>query len=280
MTTSLERQLGTDAAEIIKLHRKITELADGLLDNAIRCGGFLWRVKEELSHGEWTPWCQKNLPSISMDTIQRYIKCYQNKDELKGAEIGDLSKAYKLLKKAKNTPVEKPHSAVFDSGNPKKEVNPPGESPGKNDAKDKPKSSVQQQVPAPEILDRTGFVIPTDSPAMTHWRRTAEANELLSALSRIKCRMEAAQDNRDKMYGEVNFSSIIADLQSAYQLLKVAVPYAVCPTCQGRVLSPCSTCKGRGLISEFYWKHKVPDKTKEIREKAIAALAAKKKDKK
>lgn len=132
----------------------------------------------------------------------------------------------------------------------------------------------------PVVLDRTGFVIPTDSPAMTHWQRTAEANELLSALSRIKCRMEAAQDNRDKMYGEVNFSSVIADLQSAYQLLKVAVPYAVCPTCQGRVLSPCSTCKGRGLISEFYWKHKVPNKTKEIREKAIAALAAKKKDKK
>lgn len=108
-----------------------------------------------------------------------------------------------------------------------------------------------------------------------------EIQTLLSALSRIKGVITKGCGNpdpklNDAMFAELNVSAFMADLQSTFQMLKVALPFAVCPTCQGRVLSPCTTCGGRGMISEFYWKHKVPEKTKEIREKAVEAMLGKK----
>ncbi len=145
------------------------------------------------------------------------------------------------------------------------------------------------------LFDRTGFEIPQPSPAASTWLRMDEIQEMLSAISKIKTRVERGcspndPKNADPVYTEINFSAFVADLQSTYQLLKVALPFAVCPTCQGRVLSACSTCNvparsswkacssclGRGTISEFYWKHKVPEKTKEIREKAVEAALGKK----
>ncbi len=127
---------------------------------------------------------------------------------------------------------------------------------------------------------RTGFEIPQGSPAMATWLRCPEIQEMLTNLSRIKSAMERAKDAKEPMFAEVNYTNIISDLQSSYQLLKVAMPFAVCPTCQGRVLSECSTCRCRGMVSEFYWKYKVPDTTKAIREKAVNAMLEKKKGKK
>lgn len=138
-----------------------------------------------------------------------------------------------------------------------------------------------KEATAPKLFDRTGFEIPQPSPASTTWLRMDEIQEMLTALSKIKGRVERGcspgnPKDADPVYTEINFSAFINDLQSTYALLKVALPYAVCPTCQGRVLSPCTTCNGRGMISEFYWKHKVPEKTKEIREKAVEAALGKK----
>lgn len=129
---------------------------------------------------------------------------------------------------------------------------------------------------APEVYDRTGFPIPQPSPAISTWLRADEVQSMLTALSRIKGVIVGADGGKDMMFAEINFSALVADLGSSYGLLKVALPYAVCPTCQGRVLSPCTTCNGRGMVSEFYWKHKVPEKTKEIREKAVEAQLSKK----
>lgn len=134
---------------------------------------------------------------------------------------------------------------------------------------------------APKLYDKTGFEIPQPSPASSTWLRADEIQEMLTALSKIKGRVERGcspgdPKNADPVYTEINLSAFMNDLTSTYGLLKVALPYAVCPTCQGRVLSPCSTCLGRGTVSEFYWKHKVPEKTKEIREKAVNAALGKK----
>jgi len=139
---------------------------------------------------------------------------------------------------------------------------------------------------APKLFDRTGFEIPQPSPAISTWMRAEEVQSMLTALSRIKGVVEKACGNakvadNDVIYAEVGYAGLVADLNSSYQQLKVALPFAVCPTCQGRVLSPCSTCSGRGMVSEFFWKHMVPEKTKEIREKAVhAMLTAGKKGKK
>jgi hypothetical protein len=107
---------------------------------------------------------------------------------------------------------------------------------------------------------------------MATWLRVDEINSMLTALRRIITEVGTACDKKEPMFAEINASALVADLTSSHALLKVALPYAVCPTCQGRVLSPCTTCNGRGMISEFYWKHKVPEKTKEIRENAVCVM--------
>lgn len=136
------------------------------------------------------------------------------------------------------------------------------------------------QSDAVAVFDKTGMEIPADSPAMKTWNSIPEVQEMLTNLSRTKTRIERAMESKEPMFAEVNFSNAIADLQSSYQLLKVALPYAICPTCQGRALSDCSTCRCRGMVSEFYWKYKVPDKTKEIREKAVNTMVEKRRVKK
>lgn len=126
--------------------------------------------------------------------------------------------------------------------------------------------------------DRTGFIIPAPSPALETWHRVDEIQEMLSALVRIKSAVGQATDkgSTDKAFSEVNHTSFIADISSAYSLLKVALPYAVCPTCHGRVLSECKTCGDRGMVSEFYWKHKVPEETKQLRERVVSAMVNRK----
>lgn len=130
------------------------------------------------------------------------------------------------------------------------------------------------------IYDKTGFEIPSQSPAMQTWLACGEVQDMLTAISRVKCRVAKAIEDKEPMFSEVNGASFAADIQNTFQLLKVAIPYTVCPTCQGRVISACYTCSGRGMISEFYWKFKVPVETKKTREKAVALLAEKKKGKK
>lgn len=127
----------------------------------------------------------------------------------------------------------------------------------------------KEEAPA-EILDKTGFVIPANSPAMTHWNRASEVQELLTGLTRIKAQVVKAQEAKDKMYSELNFSHLVSDLTSAFGLMKSAMPFAVCPTCQGRALNPCRTCQSRGTVSEFFWKHAIPQETKDARAKAVA----------
>jgi hypothetical protein len=146
------------------------------------------------------------------------------------------------------------------------------------------KKAVREMKPekAPPIYDRTGFEIPQPSPAISTWMKGEEVQSMLTALSRIKGAVEKACGNariedNDPVFAEVGYAGLVADLQSSYQQLKVALPYAVCPTCNGRVLSPCSTCHGRGMVSEFFWRHSVPARTKEIREKAVEKLAEAKK---
>lgn len=116
------------------------------------------------------------------------------------------------------------------------------------------------------VPDKTGWPIPEKLLQM--WERSHEVQEILTSLSRIKGALRTAQEGKDKLFAEVNFSSALAQLDQAYSDIKTAIPYAVCPTCQGKTLDNCALCKGRGFISEHRWTTVVPKETKEIRFKA------------
>jgi hypothetical protein len=115
-------------------------------------------------------------------------------------------------------------------------------------------------------VDGTGWPIPTH--LIPLWNRTGEVQEMLTVLSRIKGALRSAQDNKDLLFAEVNFSSALSQLDQAWYDLKTAKPFAVCPTCQGQLPEKCGLCKGRGLISEHRWNTCVTREDKEFREKA------------
>ena len=121
--------------------------------------------------------------------------------------------------------------------------------------------------PSPgQVLDATGWPIPTQ--LIPLWQRAGEVQEMLTGLSRYKGALRAAQENKDLLFAEVNFSSALSQLDQAWYDVKTAKPFAVCPTCQGQVPDKCALCKGRGLISEHRWKTCVTSEDKAFRAKA------------
>jgi len=113
------------------------------------------------------------------------------------------------------------------------------------------------------VVDKTGWPIP--AALIPTWERSHEVQEILTSLSRIKGALRSAQDGKDKLFVEVNFSTALAQLDQAYADIKTAIPFAVCPTCQGKTPDNCGLCKGRGFVSEHRWSTVVSKETKELR---------------
>ena len=126
--------------------------------------------------------------------------------------------------------------------------------------------------PPSRVLDGTGWPIPTQ--LIPLWLRADEVQEMLTTLSRVKGVLRAAQENKDKLFTEVNFSSALSQLDQAWADIKTAKPFAVCPTCQGQLPDQCALCRGRGLISEHRWNTCVTREDKAFREKAKARQPA------
>ena len=127
---------------------------------------------------------------------------------------------------------------------------------------------IKRHLPPPpsQVLDTTGWPIPTQ--LIPLWHRANEVQEMLTSLSRVKGALRAAQENRDKLFAEVNFSSALSQLDQAWTDIKTAKPFAVCPTCQGQLPDQCTLCRGRGLISEHRWNTCVTREDKEFRARA------------
>lgn len=129
------------------------------------------------------------------------------------------------------------------SGPPPKRVNP---------AANSPLDSTRMEIP-PQIFDL--------------WDRANETSGTVTSLKSIKSLVTKAEKHEDKVFAEVNKSAVNGYLEQAIGELERAIPYAVCPTCQGVTFNDCNTCKGRGFVSSFYWKHCVAEETKTLRAK-------------
>lgn len=151
---------------------------------------------------------------------------------------------------------------------------PPPSKPPANDevpTSGKPLSSDVQRLengppPAPPLeppplpVDRLGVTVPPHLVPL--WERRREVQELIDELSRMQRLIDQAQLDRDPLYfgaGQgntpVNFSTALGHLKQARSSIKEAMPYAVCPMCQG---SGCRCCSGNGLISKFRYDTIIP----------------------
>lgn len=120
--------------------------------------------------------------------------------------------------------------------------------------------------PSEKYLDKTGYVIP-DS-ILEDWQRALSYRSTISNLQVVKLDVGKRLDENDLIFREIGQDTLI-EIQNAWANLKSVLPYAVCPTCQGRKRENCTVCKGRGFVSEFAYKHWFAKEVIDLRERAI-----------
>lgn len=86
----------TQADRLRQLHGEIIGAARMLLDKAIEAGKILRDVKAYLAHGEFTTWVETNA-GFNIRTAQRYMKIYENREQLKNDSVSLLTDAHKML---------------------------------------------------------------------------------------------------------------------------------------------------------------------------------------
>jgi hypothetical protein len=121
------------------------------------------------------------------------------------------------------------------------------------------------------LRDGTGYPIPEER--LRLWYRGDSIRKLLSGLSEVRGVMRRVLENSEEgtpdiLFAECDTGGIMTELDKAYADLKRAIPYAVCPYCQGGDSDKCRSCKGRGFVSEFFWKSCVPSELRDIRAKS------------
>lgn len=115
----------------------------------------------------------------------------------------------------------------------------------------------------PIVKDEVGINVPAK--ALVYWNRRDEILEMMKDLSDIKVQIASSQKADDPMYIEIG-NSTIADLALCREGVSYALPYTVCPTCNGQLVEKCSLCKGRGVISKHLYQT-VPLEIRNMREK-------------
>ena len=111
--------------------------------------------------------------------------------------------------------------------------------------------------PNAKIKDPNNKVIPAK--LLPLWHRGQEIQEILTQISKIRCTIERAVEDKDKLYSEIIISNVKAELDNAYAGIKATKPYCVCPMCQGE---GCRACNHRGLIGKFRYDISVPKELK------------------
>jgi hypothetical protein len=114
---------------------------------------------------------------------------------------------------------------------------------------------VSKPVDPPVAKDAIGYPIPTERLAI--FQRTSFAELLLNKLADVRGAVRRAMENDDLLFRECKLNEVMIELDNIYAELKRAVPYVVCPTCQGIYADACRTCNGRGVISKFLWDNTI-----------------------
>jgi hypothetical protein len=259
MNTNTEKltleELGAFKKNEREIDLELKGVQQGLGVVGMRFGEIRDKRQYRAAYGTWEEYCQK-----------RWQISHQHADNLiKGAV------ALQGLPKNLTTMVVKPRQALalanVKAENRAKVLTEIKKSGEPVTAKSIAKKAAE--VAKPDIeLDRTGYPVPKGI-AMALWNRHDEVQVLLTRVSQIKSALSHAQQNKDLLFIEVNFSSAIAYLENVFGHIKRAMPYAVCPACQGKLVEKCQLCKGRGLISELLYTQGVDEETKKLRMKAI-----------
>ena len=113
-----------------------------------------------------------------------------------------------------------------------------------------------------QVVDDMGYLVPKT--ALAYWNRKPEAKNVLGQISAARGQVKKLLED-DPMWAGVSLNGVIADLSSAFNRFAAAVPAYVCPYCDGVKPDDCRCCKGKGVISKYFW-NLVPEELRNARE--------------
>jgi len=261
-----------EIAEIKSNHGDITRQAKTAFSEAIRNGELLSKARSQLKDGDWGDWIETVLP-FSRRTAENYIRVFNNQKLLESDTTFDLSAAYaKLISK-------KPPKVVNHSESIQPCATVAQHSPANQQVKPKSAAAIYTTPKPAEKetieLDKIGTPIPAK--ALGVWHRRDEVQAVLSEILALTATVNEVQrhkrEDKDVLFAEVPLDDMAALMRRLHYEFQTGMPYAVCPTCQGRIPETCSHCKGRGMLSKFMWD-RVPVELKAMRTKAIERARA------
>jgi hypothetical protein len=240
------------------------------LDDRLKIGDALREIREgKLYKNEYSTFeefCDQEY-GLKHSQAYRLIEAVEIKESLNSSPVGDKIQNERQARALKPVPVEQ-RAQVVEKAAEKGPVTARAITEAAIEvAAPKPEPLAKKaEEKKPQYLDKTGYQIP--DAILSDWQRAEAFGSNLREISRIKSALKKGLDESDLIFGEVT-NTTVSTLSNAYGDLKRILPYAVCPTCQGRTPKKCTTCRSRGFVSEFFYNTCIPEETKKIRERAI-----------
>jgi hypothetical protein len=135
-----------------------------------------------------------------------------------------------------------------------------------------PESGPDDKPPTPPGGDRPRDAVGRRIPEVVQplfERSKAEIRPFVHQISVMRTTIERGIDDKDPLFAHCNWNSLKQTLDRAYSGLKLMLPYAVCPYCQG-IGEGCRACRGIGAVSKHGWDVTCAG---ELKEAALAAEA-------
>lgn len=251
MTPKTREFTGEDPLEFVisvNLHRRhLTESQRAMIAAGIA----------NLPHGRAEKKKEANLPLTPPSTEKNVEKSAATKPPTIAQAAAKLSVSPRLVREAKTVLSDKREAAAVVNGS--KTVHAAAK-------------AVRAKKEEKEVhRDETGYAIP-DS-ALPLWNRRQEVKDILRAISTARAALKGVMEARkegeeDMLFASANINGAWGKLSDAWTTVGMALPYAVCPTCQGRAPDNCLLCKGRAFISKHIYDCAVSVELKEVRAKS------------
>jgi hypothetical protein len=110
----------------------------------------------------------------------------------------------------------------------------------------------------PLYVDCVGRAVPADMNAT--WEGRDELEAMRGRLRDVRLQLEAGHKDGDKCLQRVG-ATVLAMIQRAEGELVEAMPYALCPVCQG---VGCKLCRKTGFVGKQVYETAVPEQYKEV----------------
>lgn len=251
----IEKEIETDQASFLRVAENLIEVRDRKLY------GIVADTFEDYVSNRWG-WCKQR--AYQLIWAKNVVDSLPAEGKLL---VDSETKARALAPVPPKRRMRVIHDAIEVSTNGKPTAREISEAAVRDTKPEPPKPSSKSE-PKPEVYDMTGWPVP--EPLHKLFDRIEEVKGYLKQLAVMRGMLRRMQENKDELWSPINFSSLLLQIDNVYAEIKLAAPYAVCPSCQGRdqTRTHCATCKGRGAISEFLWKNAIPEELKAVRQKS------------